>query len=138
MSTLKKIIPTTRRIAKPRRQDRQPGSESGHSCPEVVSLARQKSQLERKLRFQIKETGRARDDANKYLALRHQEQDLLKKAEGQLSLKDAEIAKLKAALVRKNAQIKELKKKVFRDTSEKGRKAPVSKPPDAGEAKKNK
>jgi transposase len=138
MSTLKKIIPTTRRIAKPRPHDRKHGSKSAHSCPEVVSLARQKEQLERKLRFQIKETDRARDDANKTLALCHSEQDLLRKAQGLLSLRDAEIAKLKATIVRKKAQIKELEKKVFRDTSEKGRKAPVTKPPDAGEAKKNK
>jgi transposase len=137
MSALKKIIPTTRRIAKPRRQDRQPGSESGHSCPEVVLLARQKEQLERKLKFQIKETERARDDANKSLALYHSEQELLRKSQGLLSLRDAEISKLKATMVRKNAQIKDLKKKVFRDTSEKGG-APVSKPPDAGKAKPNK
>jgi transposase len=138
MSTLKKIIPTTRRIAKPRRQDRQLGSASVHTCPEVVSLARQKDQLERKLRFQVKETDRARDDANKSLALYHKDQDLLKKAEGLLSLRDAEIARLKATLVKKNAQIKELRKKVFRATSEKGGAAKANKPPSAPEAKPNK
>jgi transposase len=138
MSTLKKIIPTTHRIAKPRRHDRKPGSKSAHSCPEVVALARQKDQLERKLRFQIKETDRARDDANKSLALYHSEQDLLSKSQGLLSLRDAEIAKLKARVVRKNAQIKELRKKVFQATSEKGGATKANNPPTAGEAKPNK
>src|ERR1700733_1839888 len=138
MSTLKKIIPTTRRIAKPRRQDRQPGSTSLHVCPEVVSLARQKDKLERKLRFQIKETERAREDANKSLSLYHADQDLLKKVEGLLGLRDAEIVKLKARLVKRNAQIKELRKKVFQATSEKGGAAAANKPPAAPEAKQNK
>src|ERR1700733_15018630 len=98
MSTLKKIIPTTRRIAKPRRQDRQPGSESAHTCPEVVSLTRRNEELERKLRFQIKETDRAREDANKSLALYHSALDDMRKAQGLLTLRDADIAKLKAKI----------------------------------------
>jgi transposase len=138
MSTLKKIIPTTRRISKPRRHDRKPGSKSAHTCPEAVSLSWQRDQLERKLKLQIKETDRARDDANKWLALYHGEQESLKKTEGLLSLRNAENAKLKAKIASKNAQIKELKKKVFRDTSEKGRGPRANKPPDAGEAKPNK
>ena len=101
-------------------------------------MARRTDQLERKLRFQIKETDRAREDANKSLALYHSEQDDLRKAQGLLSLRDAEITKLKASVAKKNAQIRELRKKVFRDTSEKGRGSPTSKPPDTGEAKPNK
>jgi transposase len=138
MSTLKRIIPTTRRIAKPRHQVQKPGSDGAHSCPQLVSLARRNDELERKLRFQVKETERARDDANKFLALYHGDQDLLKQAEGQLTLTVAEVAKLRAQLAKKKAQIKKLQKVVFQATSEKLGTAKANKPPAAGASKPNK
>jgi transposase len=138
MSTLKKIIPTTRHIAKPRLQSRQTGAESFHTCVEGISLACEKTELERKLRFQVRETDRARDDANKWIALYHKESERLEKAEGLLSLRNAEIVKLKAKIAKKDGQIKELQKKVFCATSEKGGTAQTKNPPGAGTAKPNK
>ena len=139
MSTLKKIIPTTSHIAKPRRQDRQSASGEVQSMVVDAATARQILELERKLRFQLKETERARDDANKWTSLYHTEVERAEKAEGLLSLRDASIIDYKALLAKKIAQIKLLKKKLFDKSSEKGALTPSSsQPASTGPAKKNK
>ena len=132
-------IPTTSHIAKPRRQDRQSASGEVQSMVVDAATARQILELERKLRFQLKETERARDDANKWTSLYHTEVERAEKAEGLLSLRDASIIDYKALLAKKIAQIKLLKKKLFDKSSEKGALTPSSsQPASTGPAKKNK
>lgn len=138
MSTLKKIIPTTKNIAKGssprhRRPSKAPHVRSVGSLPD-----KEKVDLERKLRFQLKETDRARNDANHWTSLYHKEHDRLQKSEGLLSLCRAEVVELKAQLAKKDAQVRDLQKKLFGESSEKGSSKPTNKPPEVGETVKNK
>ncbi len=138
MSTLKKTIPTNKHIEKPPKRRNRLGPKGVHAGASGISVAQKGFELEKKLRYQLRETERAREDANHWTVLYHKEHERLQKAEGLLRVSAAEIVELKADLAKKDAQVRDLQKKLFGQSTEKGGSRAKSKAPEAGETVPNK